>query len=40
MAGGGEARATFHVPIALDGRIIADVVIDKLGNRLAVRGAR
>ncbi len=34
------ARNVFQVPIQIDGRTVADVVIDQLGNRLSVRGAR
>ena len=39
-AGAGGGGNTFNVPIQVDGRTIADVVIDQMGNRLSVRGAR
>jgi hypothetical protein len=36
-SGGGD---TIHIPISLDGRLVADVIVDRVGNRLSVRGAR
>ena len=38
--GGASSKTTFNVPIEIDGRVVADVVIDQMGNRLSVRGAR
>lgn len=39
-ASGGESRQTIHVPVYVDGRQVADVLIDRLGQRLSVRGVR
>lgn len=36
----GSGAQTINVPISLDGRVIADVVIERVGNRLSVKGAR
>ena len=39
-SGGGGGGGTYNVNMQVDGRTVADAVIDHMGNRLSVRGAR
>lgn len=39
-AAGGADRQTIHVPVYVDGREITNVVIDRMGRQLSVRGGR
>jgi hypothetical protein len=40
LGGRGGDTSSIHIPISLDGRLVADVIVDRVGNRLSVRGAR